>query len=103
FGRAARAPLDPGALLDPPVVALDGPTELGERAPRQIGHPQVVGGPVRDATVWDGDPEYLHKPETGQPALRPRGLDRRVLQGPRALAVEVHPPVRLEPGEPRPP
>lgn len=32
-GRAALAPLHPGALLEPPVVVLDGPGELGELQP----------------------------------------------------------------------
>src|SRR4051794_13925633 len=47
-GRAALAPLDPGALLDPPVVVLDRPTILGELQPAQVRHRQVVGRPVRD-------------------------------------------------------
>ena len=82
--RAASARLDPGAWRAPRwsrAVAHE-PSANGNRGRPVIPH--VVGRPVRDAAVRDGDPGRLDRPEPRQPhppcpgrRMRRRGADAR--------------------------
>src|SRR5262245_10627511 len=101
-GAACLAPLHLGALLDPPVIALDRPAILRVLLPLKVGHRQVAGGPVRNVAVWGDYLEYLHQPVPDQPDLRPARADVRAAQGPLALPVLVDQAVGLQPRQPGP-
>src|SRR5579859_2042344 len=100
--RTRLATLDLGALLDAPVVVLDGPTVLRVLLPRQVCHRQVAGGPVGNVAVWGDDLEYLDQPVSGQPHLGPRGGNLGSAQWPFPLTVAVDQTIGLQACQPRP-
>ncbi len=95
--------LDPGALLDPPVVVLNGPTELGETA--------TGSGPSSPSRWWPqyavppfgvAIPKHLDQPVPGQPTSVPVP-QWPCPSAPACLGAPCSPTGSIQSGQPRPP
>ena len=60
------APFNPTKLLDPTVIGFDHPTQLGKFETGQLGHIQVIGGPIFNVVFCNHDLEYLDKAKAFQ-------------------------------------
>jgi hypothetical protein len=99
---ADLGPLHVAALLQRPVIRLDGPASLGQPEQLQLAHRHVAGRPVFNVPVSGDDLEDLDRPVALQPDHRAARRDRRLADRDEPAAVGVDPAVGLQLRQPPP-